>query len=87
MVTQYEKYRNYVKVFGVSSSRNPDKEYTVAVTEKNVWSCSCPAWIFHTPRRDCKHITQAKKFSPVKAAKPITPKMEKALDRFSLIEV
>lgn len=89
MVNRYGAYKQYKQVFGVPSNSNPDKEYTVALSDKNVWSCSCPAWIFHSPRRDCKHITEAKKLSALKSQEKrvITPKVEKALCKFAMIEV
>lgn len=32
------------------------KGYVVTMDFDGVWRCSCPAWIYHTPRKDCKHI-------------------------------
>lgn len=31
------------------------KTYTVTCRHGQ-WACSCPAWKFHWPRADCKHI-------------------------------
>jgi len=43
----------------VASGTDARKRYTV--TQKNgAWRCSCPGWIFHSPRRDCKHIKLAR---------------------------
>jgi len=36
-------------------SSKGDKFYTVT-QKQGQWQCSCPAWIFRTPRKDCKHI-------------------------------
>ena len=35
------------------------KVYTVTCKEGH-WACSCPAWKFHSPRHDCKHIDAVK---------------------------
>ncbi len=36
---------------------NSEQTKIYVVTRKNgQWACSCPAWKFHTPRADCKHI-------------------------------
>ncbi|MBI3161468.1 MAG: SWIM zinc finger family protein [Chloroflexi bacterium] len=88
MINRYGPYKRYAQVFGVTSHSTPSKEYTVAISDKGVWSCSCPAWIFHSPRRNCKHIEEAVKAQAVQVAvKVITPKIEKALNRFAAIEV
>ena len=98
MIFNYGSYKRYKQVFGVTSHSNPEKEYTVALSDKGEWSCSCPAWIFHTPRKPCKHITEVGKAMAMQnlstASKPITPKaeaalvkVEKALTRFAAIEV
>jgi hypothetical protein len=31
------------------------KTYAVTCRDQQ-WACSCPAWKFHSPRQDCKHI-------------------------------
>lgn len=36
------------------------KKYVVSMRADGTWGCSCPGWIFHSPRRDCKHIRAAK---------------------------
>jgi hypothetical protein len=35
------------------------KVYTVTC-KHGQWACSCPAWKFHSPRADCKHIHAVK---------------------------
>jgi hypothetical protein len=35
------------------------KVYTVTC-KHGQWACSCPAWKFHSPRHDCKHIDAVK---------------------------
>lgn len=45
-------YRHYT-VIEVPSSRNPSKKYRVDITNKR---CSCPAWIYRSPRVPCKHL-------------------------------
>lgn len=98
MISNYGKYKQYQQVLGVTSHSNPDKEYTVALSIKGEWSCSCPAWIFRSPRKPCKHITEVGKAMVMRnfltVAKPITPtaeaalvKVEKQLNRFAAIEV
>ena len=89
MINRYGSYKRYKLVFGVTSHSNPDKEHTVVLTDKGEWQCSCPAWIFHTPRRNCKHIEEAMKAQVIQAFTPkaITPKVEKALNRFAAIEI
>jgi hypothetical protein len=40
---------------------NADATKVYTVTCKNEqWACSCPAWKFHSPRHDCKHIDVVK---------------------------
>jgi hypothetical protein len=34
--------------------------YTVQELADGSWRCACPAWTRHTPRRDCKHIAEAR---------------------------
>ncbi len=98
MISNYGAYKQYKQVFGVTSHSNPDKEYTVALSDKGEWSCSCPAWIYRSPRKPCKHITEVGKALVMKnfltQAKPITPQteaalvtVEKQLNRFAAIEV
>lgn len=97
MISNYGAYKQYKQVFGVTSHSDPTKEYTVALSQKGEWSCSCPAWIYRTPRKPCKHITEVGKMLAMQnmtAAKPITPevtaklvKVEKILNRFAAIEV
>jgi hypothetical protein len=96
MISNYGAYKRYKQVFGVTSHSNQDKEYVVALSEKGEWSCSCPAWIYRSPRKPCKHITEAMKSQVMQSAvsKSITPKaeaalvkVEKALSRFAVIEV
>lgn len=37
--------------------------YTVTETAEG-WQCSCPAWTRRVPRRDCKHIDEARALPP-----------------------
>jgi len=39
-------------------SENGNGNYVVALSDKNEWGCSCPAWKFH--RIECKHIIRVK---------------------------
>ena len=47
----------YDKRVEVPSSSNPAKKYVVAL-RKDIWSCSCPAWIYR--RQICRHIEYVK---------------------------
>ncbi len=48
------KWTNF---FEVPSESDPDRAYIVSSdTDFRNLGCSCPAWIHHTPRRNCKHI-------------------------------
>ena len=90
MVNTYGAHDRYVRVMGVASHSNPDKEYVVAVTADEKWSCSCPHWIHHMPRPNCKHIVEAKSFvlsAFAPTLKPMSEVVKKALNRFSAIEV
>lgn len=44
------------RLYAVESSSRPGMIYYVGRSDHEEWACSCPAWIYHTPRRDCKHI-------------------------------
>ncbi len=97
MISNYGANKQYKQVFSVTSNSSKDKEYTVALSDKGEWSCSCPAWIYRSPRKPCKHITEVGKalaMQNMATAKPITPKtksalvkVEKQLNRFSVIEI
>jgi hypothetical protein len=47
------------QTFKISSMSDARRKYTVVLRGKK-WSCSCPGWKFHTPRKNCKHILQLK---------------------------
>ena len=50
---------NVKKQWKVRSESGP-YEYIVS-NQGNKWGCNCPAWVYHSPRRDCKHIKKIKK--------------------------
>jgi hypothetical protein len=82
------------ELWEVQSDSRPGTAYVVGKTEKGSYGCSCPAWIYHTPRQDCKHIAHVKRqvAAFVKApasARPIltAEKIAKIMTRFSLLEV
>jgi hypothetical protein len=84
--------RQWDVVYSVPSHSNPNTAYTVVQTvgEFEMWACSCPAWIYHFPRRDCKHIREAKEWLAQNKPTPVRPptaKEVKAISRFSLIEI
>lgn len=48
----------------VQSFTNPEKKYVVVVNGKKLTGrgkCSCPAWIFGSHTKDCKHLKIARK--------------------------
>jgi predicted nucleic acid-binding Zn finger protein len=85
----------WVELWEVVSASRSNVSYVVGKDRQGRWGCSCPAWIFHTPRRDCKHIrhvaaqvarnVQARTMTPAEVESK--PAIKKALSRFSLIEV
>lgn len=91
---RYGPHGKYVEVFGAPSASNQNKVYTVARTAQGQWSCSCPVWIFNSARPECKHIRHVKSFNTTGFASvdlaeyvPMPPVVEKALSRFSMLDV
>jgi len=82
-------------LYKVSSNSRPGVSYVVARSDSGTWGCSCPAWTFHTPRLDCKHITQVRRQLNTAAPLRAIPaaevaadeKLQKALSRFALVEL
>lgn len=37
-------------------SETAARQYVVACDQQGGWGCSCPGWVYHSPRRPCKHI-------------------------------
>jgi len=35
-------------------------DYIVGRTSEGEYGCSCPGWVKHYPRRDCKHILEVR---------------------------
>ena len=63
-------------------SENGNKNYVVALSDKNEWGCSCPAWKFH--RIECKHIIRVKLNpelykGPLEKPKYVLAKIEKPI--------
>ena len=83
--------REYAEVWGAYSESRPDKIYTVALNKKGVWSCGCPRWTQNASRPMCKHIKYIQNFREngfkVTEEASIPEHVEKALSRFSVIEV
>jgi len=49
----------YKRQWDMESFTNPSqKPYIISEAWDGHWECSCPAWKFHTPRCNCKHITK-----------------------------
>ena len=57
-------------VLRVEVEGSKGKKYVVSQRTKGNWACSCPGWIYHTPRRDCKHIRNAKETKAQLEAQP-----------------
>jgi len=56
-----------INVRATAMSSTGKGSYTV--TRRNgQWACSCPAWKFHSPRHDCKHITAVRSIEGVTLA-------------------
>lgn len=49
----------YLKKWQIPSENDENKTYTVSLTDKNTFACSCPVWIFR--RQECKHIARVKR--------------------------
>jgi hypothetical protein len=51
---------HYIRRVAEIQKEGGKKPYVISVIEfrngRPVCGCSCPSWIFHHPRRDCKHI-------------------------------
>ena len=47
----------WVKRWVVPSSTG-EGYYTVAIDKDENYGCSCPGWVKHFPRMDCKHIIE-----------------------------
>jgi hypothetical protein len=82
----------YKELYQIESDSRPGAFYVTARKADGAWGCSCPAWCFHTPRRDCKHI-QAVKARLSGAAVPVVGKdvalpdsVKKAISRFALLD-
>lgn len=91
--------RTWVEFYEVQSESRPGVAYVVAKKNDGTWGCDCPAWIFHRGQKgNCKHIRHVLQyiqvgevlsiFKPPAAQRIITKeKLQKALSRFSLVEV
>lgn len=56
------------KIYKVQSMRDARKKYTIVLRGRK-YSCSCGAWKFSTPRKNCKHIyALQEKLAPRRAA-------------------
>ena len=87
---------HWAEFYTVDSFSDPAKQYVVAKSAQGAWGCSCPRWIYHrTETGDCKHIKavqrELKIFTQRSAVVPvavnITPTVQKAISRFSLVEI
>lgn len=84
----------WTQMFEVFSDSRP-VSYVVAKDRDGNWACSCPRWIFTTPRKDCKHISHVQTQLQSRVEMPVCteqelqskPKVLKAISRFALIEI
>jgi len=79
----------WAELYEVESSSRPGLSYIVGKTDAGAWGCSCPAWVYRSPRRHCKHITQVLASLAGGAALPIKVaegKLAEKLSRFALVE-
>lgn len=87
------KSHTYSEFYQVESTSVAGRYYVVARKTGGGWECGCPAWTHRTPRVDCKHILLVRRqlnVAPVPAIapdQPLHPAVEKALTRFSSLEV
>jgi hypothetical protein len=52
----------YARQWDVGSFTDSTKKpYKVSERQDGRWECSCPRWINHMPRTDCKHIDKVKR--------------------------
>ncbi len=91
----------WVKFFEVPSESNSDAGYIVSAdAEFQNLGCSCPAWIHHTPRRNCKHIVRllrergtvvatGRSFitNDVMPTRTAPEKLDRILSRFANVEI
>jgi len=79
-------YNNFIEVYGIQSDSFSKLRYTVALNDKGEWSCSCPAWMFNEPRRNCKHIGRliSWKILNPKITLPVNPN---CINRFAALDV
>lgn len=86
--------KTYSAFYQVASASTPGSYYVVAHrVSPDRWECGCPAWTRHTPRADCKHITQVRQALNVRpvpqaaAGDPLPVSVARALSRFSALDV
>ena len=83
-------------LYRVRSNSRPNVSYVVAQSQSGSWGCSCPAWTFHTPRHNCKHIESVIRALACSAVSPVQVmpaaelaadvKLSKAVSRFALLD-
>ena len=61
----------FIDRYEVDSHSDPNKHYTVALSARGVWECSCPIWIYK--RKQCKHIDEVLNWKASTARTPTTP--------------
>lgn len=83
---QIDPHSENKEMYLVESDRNSKFTYVVALNNLNTWTCSCPAWIWAYPKKNCKHIRRLLLW---KSAQPNNPELveKKPASRFTTVEV
>ena len=80
--------RQWKEFYQVDSESRPGVSYTVAMSIKGTWGCSCPRWIFK--RENCKHIRhvidQIGLHVELPVIAPTPAQIKRIASRFSLVE-
>lgn len=79
-------YGEHTEAYAVPSESVRKFTYVVAVNATGEWACSCPAWVWSNPRRNCKHIEQVLKWRATQKNLP-SVEQDKPTNRFSAVEV
>jgi hypothetical protein len=70
----------YKRQYDVESFTNPRQQpYKISERHDGRWECSCPAWKFHTPRADCKHIRKVQGALRIMPSSPVFGDLAQAM--------
>jgi len=84
-LTAIEPFNNYVETYRVPSETFYKFAYVVALNASNEWSCSCPAWIYSEPRKNCKHIRRVINWRKTSSNPPVFQIAK--ITRFSAMDI